>query len=78
MSWRAKFQTVKDGPYDGNAVRFATFQEAGYHAKRKAMKWTSVKNWLVMSSDDPVTYTCDIDGNLERITDGNSLEDCDR
>lgn len=55
MSW--KYQVIADhsGQWADNAVRFATEAEAKEGARDLFMRWTSVKEWRVVESPDPVT-----------------------
>ena len=45
----------------GNALRFATFEEALASAKDLAARWTSVREIRAVESDDPVTHRFDAD-----------------
>ena len=53
------YEVVADetGKFYGNAVRFATHQEAKDAAYSKAMAWTLVTDWRVVESADPVNYS---------------------
>ncbi len=42
--------------YDGNALRFATYEEAEANAIDLGMRWMLVTNTRVDESEDPVNY----------------------
>lgn len=67
MSWKPEFQIGDQ--WCGNAVRFATKDEAECNARAKFMVWTMPKDYRVVESDDPVNYRW-VDGQLEEVKDG--------
>jgi hypothetical protein len=56
MSYKPEVQVVGESTWDGNSLRFATFQEADTYAADLAMRWTAVKDIRVTESTDPVNY----------------------
>jgi len=44
------------GKWTGNALRFATFDEANAYVKDLYSRWTSVRETRVVESDEPVNY----------------------
>jgi hypothetical protein len=57
MSWKPEVIADNSGQWAGNALRFATLDEAEAYARDLAWRWTSVRKWRVTQCDDPVTYT---------------------
>ena len=56
MSWKPEVQTVRDGPWDGNALRFATEAEAREYVLDLMMRWSSVRDTRQIEVDEPVNY----------------------
>jgi hypothetical protein len=58
-------QVIADnsGQWVGNALRFATWEEAEKNVFDLSMRWTLVRETRVVESDDPVNYRY-IDGRL--------------
>jgi hypothetical protein len=56
MSYEPQVNTASDpdGVYTGNALRFATEQEAKDYVFDLAMRWTAVRDTRVIVSEDPV------------------------
>lgn len=54
------------GKWCGNALRFATREEAEANVRDLMMRWMLVRDTRVVESSDPVNYTY-IDGNLKSI-----------
>ena len=55
MSWKPEVTT--DGhSWAGNALRFATPEEAKGYASDLYMRWTAVRDTRVVNVDDPVTH----------------------
>ena len=65
MSYRPMVST--GGEFAGNALRFATAEEAERSAHDLAMRWTLVVDYRVDESDDPVNY-CIVDGRVVAVT----------
>lgn len=67
MSWKPEVQTDDTGKWYGNALRFATRQEAEANVSELAFRWLAVRDTRVIESDDPVTYRF-VDGQLASLT----------
>ena len=66
MSWKPEVVTDKTGTWVGNALRFATKEEAIANVNALAMRWSLVTDMRVVESTDPVNYQW-VDGKLVRI-----------
>ena len=53
-SWAAEVIADDSGKFCGNALRFATKEEAEAYAKDLMFRWTLVREWRVVESTDPV------------------------
>jgi len=63
--------TVANDPKSyGNALRFATKDEAERSAKDLMQRWLAVTEWSVEESDDPVNYTYTLEGKLLATEEG--------
>jgi hypothetical protein len=56
MSWKPEVIADSSGKWVGNALRFATKEEAEGNAKALAWKWVLVREWRVAESAEPVNY----------------------
>jgi hypothetical protein len=56
MSYRVEVIADGSNKWTGNALRFASLDEAGDYGKDLASRWTSVRRWRAVESDDPVTH----------------------
>ena len=65
MSWKPEVIADNSGKWCGNALRFATKEEAEANVKNLMWKWLAVRDTRVVESDDPVNY---------RWIDGKGLE----
>ena len=54
VSWAAEVIADSSGQFCGNLLRFATKEAAEVYAKDLFSRWTSVKEWRVVESADPV------------------------
>lgn len=63
MSFKPEVQTVGDDKFYGNALAFATFDEAYHNARDLGQRWTLVTDYRAVESDEPVTHTY-VDGVL--------------
>lgn len=59
MSFKPEVIADSSGKWCGNAVRFATREEAEAWAIDRAIRWTLVRDTRVVESDDPVNYRWD-------------------
>lgn len=57
MSWKPEVTTDSSGKWYGNALRFATKQEAYENARGLSYRWFTVRSYRATESDDPVNYT---------------------
>jgi hypothetical protein len=56
MSWKPEVIADSSGKWCGNALRFATKEEAEISVANLAMRWLAVRETRVVESDDPVNY----------------------
>lgn len=54
VSWAPEVIADSSGKFCGNALRFATKEEAEAYAKDLFSRWTAVKEYRVVESADPV------------------------
>ena len=66
MSYAAEVIADNSGKFVGNALRFATREEAEAYARDLFSRWTLVRETRVVESTDPVNYTFK-NGKLEKI-----------
>jgi hypothetical protein len=57
MSYKPEVKTAGDVAWVGNTLRFETEREAEHYVIDLAFRWTAVKDYRVVTSDDPVNYT---------------------
>lgn len=71
MSYKPEVQTDNTGRWYGNALRFATYEEAYANARDLAGRWFAVREYRATESDEPVCYVWK-DGKLHQfpIQDG--------
>jgi hypothetical protein len=55
-SWKPEVIADSSGNWTGNALRFATREEAEANVQNLYMRWTAVRETRVVESDDPVNY----------------------
>jgi len=56
MSWKPEVIADSSGKWCGNALRFATKEEAERSAADLSMRWLAVREWRAVESEDPVNY----------------------
>lgn len=61
MSFAPMVRTTDNGPFAGNALRFATANEAQLWLDALIMRWFAVTDTRVDESTDPVNYST-VDG----------------
>jgi hypothetical protein len=66
MSFRPELIADSSGKWCGNALRFATREEAEANVQDLMTRWTSVRETRVIESYDPVNYRY-VDGRLEDL-----------
>ncbi len=67
MSFKPEVQTDNSGNWYGNALRFATREEAELNVFDLSMRWMLVRETRVVESTDPVTHAW-ADGRLSSVT----------
>lgn len=55
MSWKAEVIADNSGSWCANALRFATQAQAEAYAKDLMRRWSLVRRWRVVESEDAVT-----------------------
>jgi hypothetical protein len=66
MSFKPEVIADPSGKWAGNALRFATREEAEANVQDLMMRWFAVQETRVVESDDPVNYRY-VNGRLESI-----------
>lgn len=66
MSFKPEVIADSTGKWYGNALRFATREEAEANVKELSMKWFAVKETRATECDDPVTHRW-VNGKLEHV-----------
>ena len=66
MSYAPEYIADSSGKWAGNALRFATREEAEANAKDLERRWVLVRDTRVVESDDPVNYRYE-DGRLQAV-----------
>lgn len=66
MSWKPEVRIVGESGWHGNALRFATEQEARENASDLSRRWMLVNGTRAVESDEPVNYTYH-DGELKAV-----------
>jgi hypothetical protein len=56
MSWKPEVIADNSGKWCGNALRFATREEAESQVRDLSWRWTAVRDTRVVESADPVNY----------------------
>lgn len=69
MSWKPEVRTGKDPKWYGNALRFATEDEARRSAEDLMSRWLLVVECRATECDDPVTHTYDFESVLARCSE---------
>src|SRR5713226_6511845 len=72
MSFKPEVIADTSGKWCGNALRFATREEAEANVRDLMMRWFAVRETRIVESDDPVNYLY-IDGRLESIAPEESM-----
>lgn len=66
MSFKPEVIADNSGQWSGNALRFATCEEAEANVRNLMMRWFAVRETRVVESDDPVNYRWE-EGRLVEI-----------
>ena len=56
QSYAVDVRTTENGEYARNTLRFETSEEAEEYAQDLQWRWTSLRDYKVTPSDDPVNY----------------------
>lgn len=56
MSWAPEVIANSSGQFVGNALRFATKEEAEANVRDLSMRWFAVRETRVVESTEPVNY----------------------
>ncbi len=67
MSFKPEVIADTSGKWCGNALRFATREEAETNVRNLMMRWFAVRETRIVVRDDPVNYRY-VDGRLESLT----------
>ena len=67
MSFKPEVIADTSNKWCGNALRFATREEAEVNVQDLMMRWFAVRETRIVISDDPVNYRY-VDGRLENLT----------
>jgi len=67
MSYKPEVISDSSGEWYGNALRFATREEAEANVKDLMMRWFAVRETRVVESDEPVNYRWDFVTGLEDL-----------
>lgn len=63
MSFKPEVSADSSGKFYGNALAFATYDEALANARELSDRWVLVRDFRATESNDPVTHTW-VDGKL--------------
>ena len=63
MNFKPEVIADSSGNWSGNALRFATDEEAKIYVDDLMMRWTAVRDTRVLEVEDPVTACLDRDGS---------------
>jgi len=66
MSYKVEVIADSSGKWNGNALRFATEEEAEDYGNDLYSRWTLVTKKRVVTSEDPVNYSF-TDGTLKSL-----------
>lgn len=67
MSYAPEVIADNSGKFCGNALRFATREEAEANVLDLSMRWMAVRETRVVESPDPVNYSY-VNGRLEQVS----------
>jgi len=77
VSWKPEVQTDRSGNWYGNALRFATKEEAEQNVADLERRWMLVIATRVVECDDPVNYAWK-EGKLVSLETGHAHKPADR
>jgi hypothetical protein len=67
MSFKPEVIADSSGEWCGNALRFATREEAEANVRDLSGRWLAVRETRVVESDEPVNYSY-VDGVLKEVS----------
>ena len=67
MAWKPEVIADNTGKWAGNALRFATKEEAEANVLDLSMRWLAVRDTRVVEVDEPVNYRWIAGKGLEAI-----------
>jgi hypothetical protein len=67
MSFKPEMIADSSGEWCGNALRFATREEAEANVRDLSGRWLAVRETRVVESDEPVNYSY-VDGVLKEVS----------
>jgi hypothetical protein len=76
MSFKPEVIADSSGKWCGNALRFATREEAEANVQNLMMRWFAVRDTRVVESDDPVNYRWE-EGRLVEIATEKAVKPVD-
>ena len=76
MSFKPEVIADSSGQWCGNALRFATREEAEANVQDLMMRWFAVRETRVVESDDPVNYRWE-EGRLVEIATEKAVKPVD-
>jgi hypothetical protein len=76
MSFKPEVIADSSGKFYGNALRFATREEAEANVRDLMMRWFAVHKTRVVESDDPVNYRY-VDGKLIEVATEQAVKPVD-
>ena len=76
MSFKPEVIADSSGKFYGNALRFATREEAEANVRDLEMRWLAVRDTRVVESDDPVNYRY-VDGKLIEVATEKAVKPVD-
>ena len=76
MSFKPEVIADNSGQWSGNALRFATREEAEANVQNLMMRWFAVRETRVVESDDPVNYRWE-EGRLVEIATEKAVKPVD-
>lgn len=77
MSYKPEVRTGNDPKFYGNALAFATREEAEANVGELMMRWFAVVETRVVESDQPVTHAW-VDGKLVSLQSGIAIKPAER
>ena len=67
MSWKSEVIADNSGNWAGNALRFATKEEAEHWVADLSLRWLAVRDTRAVESDEPVNYAI-VENQLKAVS----------